>query len=36
MTPEAIHELGLKEVARFQLKWKNKTQVGFKGTMSFF
>jgi uncharacterized protein (DUF885 family) len=35
MTPEAIHELGLKEVAQ-QPKWKSKTQVGFKGTLIEF
>jgi uncharacterized protein (DUF885 family) len=38
MTPEAIHELGLKEVARIHSEMeKVKTQVGFKGTlMDFF
>ena len=37
MTPEAIHELGLKEVARLTAEMeKVKTQVGFKGTLLEF
>ena len=37
MTPEAIHELGLKEVARLTAEMeKVKTQVGFKGTLLQF
>jgi uncharacterized protein (DUF885 family) len=38
MTPEEIHELGLKEVARLTIEMeKVKNQVGFKGTLlSFF
>ena len=37
MTPEAIHELGLKEVARLTAEMeKVKTQVGFKGTLIEF
>jgi uncharacterized protein (DUF885 family) len=38
MTPETIHELGLKEVARLKLEMeKVKVQVGFKGDLpSFF
>jgi uncharacterized protein (DUF885 family) len=38
MTPDEIHTLGLKEVARLKLEMeKVKTQVGFKGTlMAFF
>ncbi|OAB25197.1 Uncharacterized conserved protein, DUF885 familyt [Flavobacterium fryxellicola] len=36
-TPEAIHELGLKEVARLTAEMeKVKTQVGFKGTLLQF
>ena len=37
MTPEAIHELGLKEVARLKTEMeKVKNQVGFKGTLLAF
>jgi uncharacterized protein (DUF885 family) len=37
MTPEQIHELGLKEVARLTAEMeKVKTQVGFKGTLIDF
>lgn len=37
MTPEEIHELGLKEVARINAEMeKVKTQVGFKGTLLAF
>ena len=37
MTPEEIHELGLKEVARLHAEMeKVKTQVGFKGTLLAF
>lgn len=37
MTPEAIHELGLKEVARLKTEMeKVKEQVGFKGTIVAF
>jgi uncharacterized protein (DUF885 family) len=37
MTPEQIHELGLKEVARLNAEMeKVKTQVGFKGTLLEF
>ena len=37
MTPEEIHELGLKEVARLNAEMeKVKTQVGFKGTLLQF
>ncbi|MGO4904738.1 DUF885 domain-containing protein [Flavobacterium sp. W20_MBD1_R3] len=37
MTPEQIHELGLKEVARLTAEMeKVKTQVGFKGTLQEF
>ena len=37
MTPEEIHELGLKEVARLNAEMeKVKTQVGFKGTLLAF
>ena len=37
MTPEEIHELGLKEVARLNAEMeKVKTQVGFKGTLKAF
>lgn len=37
MTPSAIHELGLKEVARINAEMeKVKTQVGFKGTLLAF
>ena len=37
MTPEAIHELGLKEVARLNAEMeKVKIQVGFKGTLLEF
>ena len=38
LTPDEIHELGLKEVARLNAEMeKIKTQVGFKGTlMAFF
>lgn len=37
MTPSAIHELGLKEVARLQIEMeKVKAQVGFKGTLLQF
>ncbi|MFV8362877.1 DUF885 domain-containing protein [Flavobacterium sp. ZT3P35] len=37
MTPDAIHELGLKEVARLTAEMeKVKTQVGFKGTLIEF
>jgi uncharacterized protein (DUF885 family) len=37
MTPEEIHELGLKEVARINAEMeKVKTQVGFKGTLLGF
>ena len=37
LTPEAIHELGLKEVARLTAEMeKVKTQVGFKGTLIEF
>ncbi|MEC5164944.1 uncharacterized protein (DUF885 family) [Flavobacterium sp. PL11] len=37
MTPEAIHELGLQEVARLNAEMeKVKTQVGFKGTLLEF
>lgn len=38
LTPDEIHELGLKEVARLHAEMeKIKTQVGFKGTlMAFF
>ncbi|SHF88183.1 Uncharacterized conserved protein, DUF885 familyt [Flavobacterium segetis] len=37
MSPEAIHELGLQEVARLNAEMeKVKTQVGFKGTLLEF
>ena len=37
MTPDQIHELGLKEVARIKTEMeKVKTQVGFKGTLIEF
>jgi uncharacterized protein (DUF885 family) len=37
MTPDQIHELGLKEVARINAEMeKVKTQVGFKGTLLEF
>ncbi|CAN1556517.1 Protein of unknown function DUF885 [Flavobacteriaceae bacterium] len=37
MTPDEIHTLGLKEVARLKLEMeKVKTQVGFKGTLFAF
>ena len=37
MTPEAIHELGLKEVSRLNTEMeKVKNQVGFKGTLIQF
>ncbi len=37
MSPDAIHELGLKEVARLKQEMeKVKTQVGFKGTLLAF
>ncbi|HEX8576937.1 MAG TPA: DUF885 domain-containing protein [Flavobacterium sp.] len=37
LSPEAIHELGLKEVARLKAEMeKVKTQVGFKGTLLAF
>ncbi|CAN1570224.1 Protein of unknown function DUF885 [Flavobacteriaceae bacterium] len=37
MTPEEIHEIGLKEVARLTLEMeKVKNQVGFKGTLLAF
>lgn len=37
MTPDEIHNLGLKEVARLKLEMeKVKTQVGFKGTLFAF
>jgi uncharacterized protein (DUF885 family) len=37
MTPEEIHELGLKEVARLTIEMeKVKNQVGFKGTLLAF
>jgi uncharacterized protein (DUF885 family) len=37
MTPETIHELGLKEVARLKLEMeKVKVQVGFKGDLPAF
>ncbi|MFV8441109.1 DUF885 domain-containing protein [Flavobacterium sp. LB2P44] len=37
MTPEEIHQLGLKEVARLNAEMeKVKTQVGFKGTLLAF
>jgi uncharacterized protein (DUF885 family) len=37
LTPEAIHELGLKEVARLKAEMeKVKTQVGFQGTLLAF
>ena len=37
MTPDQIHELGLKEVARIKIEMeKVKTQVGFKGTLIEF
>jgi uncharacterized protein (DUF885 family) len=37
MTPEKIHNLGLKEVARLNAEMeKVKTQVGFKGTLKAF
>jgi uncharacterized protein (DUF885 family) len=37
MTPDEIHNLGLKEVARLKLEMeKIKTQVGFKGTLFAF
>lgn len=37
MTPDQIHELGLKEVARIHAEMeKVKTQIGFKGTLNAF
>lgn len=37
MTPEQIHELGLKEVARIKIEMeKVKNQVGFKGSLQEF
>jgi uncharacterized protein (DUF885 family) len=36
MSPDEIHALGLKEVARLNRNGKVKTQVGFQGTLLEF